>query len=200
MRIDGAYWSVWQARGPLYQRQMDANAAGCVAAVEQHLNASTNKHVNYASALIAKNASAKAEAWARWYVNHVAETYGIRGAGVVRDPPRGQVCIAHYHCPAILVEPGFVSDHDFANRIQTGEGIDGLARCLVDSIVHEFPDGGLVALSVGHMYRGVPDPGATVNDEGDDLDPAFDSEAELNDAIITAATEMLVAEVPIGQP
>lgn len=201
MRIDGTHWHVWRARGPLYQRQMDANAAGCVCAVEQHLNASTNKEVNYASALVAKDALPKSEAWARWYVTHVAEVFGIRAAGVVRDPPRGSFNIKFYHCPAMLVEPGFVSNHDFADRIQSGEGIDALARALVDSICIEFPDGGLVALSVGHLYRGTPDSGAPVNDEGDAPDPAFDTEGELNDAIITAAEEMLLRrEVPNGQP
>ena len=197
MRRDGLHWHVWRARGPLYQRQVDANAAGCVAAIEQHLNASTNKAVNYASALIV---SEKSRAWASDYVARAAETFGIRNAGVVINPPRGSYCLKFYHCPAILVEPGFVSNHDFANRVQSGEGIDALARVLVDSICATFPDGGLVALSVGHGYRGTPDPGAPVNDAGDVLDPAFDSEEELNDAIITAAEEMLLLRRPHDAP
>jgi hypothetical protein len=197
MRIDGLHWHVWRARGPLYQRQVDANNAGCVAAVEQHLNASTNKLVNYSSALIMTE---KSRPWASDYVARAADAFGIHNAGVVINPPRGQFCLKFYHCPAILVEPGFVSNHDFADRIQSGEGIDALARVLVDSICAMFPGGGLVALSVGHGYRGVPDPGAPVNDAGDVLDPAFDSEEELNDAIITAAEEMLLRRDTVPAP
>lgn len=195
-RVDGKHWHVWRARGPLWQRQIDANKAGCVAAVEQHLNASTNKSINYTCALVTGNASAKSREWAKDYVALVADRFGTRNAGVVVDPPRGMYNIKFYHCPAILVESGFVTHHDFADRIQTGDGIDALARALVDSIRMNFPDGGLVALSVGHAHRGKADPGAIVNDEGDAPDPAFDSEAELNEAIITAAEEMLLAAEP----
>lgn len=192
MRIDGKYWHVWRARGPLYQRQVDANNAGCVAAVEQHLNSTTNKIANYSCALVTKNASMKSMDWAKDYTARIAKEFGIRDAGVVVDPPRGMFNIKFYHCPAILVESGFVSNHAFANRIQVGEGIDALAKCLVDSICAMFPDGGPIALSVGHLYRGTGDQGAPVNDEGDAPDPAFDTEGELNDAIITSAEEMLL--------
>lgn len=200
MRIDGLHWHVWRARGPLYQRQVDANKAGCICAVEQHLNASTNRTVNYAMALVARNASEKSKDLARDYTALVAQEFGIRDAGIVVGPPRGEYNIKFYHCPAMLVEPGFVSNHDFADRIQSGEGIDALARVLVDAICRNFPDGGLVALSVGHLYRGTADQGAPVNDEGDAPDPAFDTEGELNDAIVTAAEEMLLRRDTVPAP
>ena len=199
MRIDGKHWHVWRARGPLYQRQIDANHAGCIAAVEQHLNAHTNENVNYATALVAKNGSETSKKWARYYVTHVAERFGISSGGIVVAPPRGEYNIRFYSCPSILVEPGFVSNHDFANRIQVGDGIDELARCLIDSICEMFPKGGLVALSVGHLYRGTADQGAPVNDEGDVFDPAFNTEGELNDAIITSAEEMLLLREPLPE-
>ena len=196
MKITGKHWHVWRARGPLYQRQIDANKAGCVAAVEQHLNAALNKDTNYATALISGNASATSKVWAKDYVSRVAVEFGIRNAGIVLGPlPRGEYNLKFYACPAILVEPGFVSNHDFADRVQTGEGIDALARVLVDSICAAFPDGGLIALSVGHLYKGTCDTGAPVNDAGDVFDPAFDTEGELNDAIITTAEEILIARL-----
>jgi len=193
MKITGKHWHVWRARGPLRQRQIDANAAGCIAAVEQHLNSTTDETVNYATALVAGNSSRTSRVWARYYVSRVAEEFQVRNAGIVLGPlPRGEGNLKFYTCPAILVEPGFISNHDFADRIQSGEGIDALARVLVDSICTLFPDGGIVALSVGHLYKGTGDTGAPVNDEGDELDPTFDTEGELNDAIIKAAEEMLV--------
>jgi hypothetical protein len=200
VKITGKHWHVWRARGPLYQRQLDANTAGCIAAVEQHLNAATNKNINYATALVAGNASTTSKAWAKDYVARAAAEFGIRNAGIVFGPlPRGERNLKHYTCPAMLVEPGFVSNHEFADRIQTGEGIDALARVLVNSICTMFPEGGLVALSVGHLYRGTRDQGAQVNDDGDTLDPAFDTEGELNDAIIDAAEELLLARLAAGE-
>lgn len=189
MRIDGKHWHVWRARGPLYQRQIDANNAGCIAAVEQHFNAVTKEKINYAEALIMHERS---RAFANDYLKRVVAKFEIPNAGVIINPPRGQGCLKFYRCPAILVEPGFISNHDYANVLQSGEGIDEMAKVLVDSVCAMFPDGGLVALSVGHGYRGTPDPGAPVNDKGDELDPAFDSEEELNDAVITSAEEQLV--------
>jgi hypothetical protein len=193
MKITGKHWHVWQARGPLRQRQLDANAAGCVAAVEQHLNSTPDKSINYATALVAGNASAKSKEWARDYVERVSTEFTMRNAGIVLGPlPRGEGNLKHYTCPAILVEPGFVSNHDFADRIQTGEGIDALGRVLVDSICAAFPDGGLIALSVGHHYKDTGDTGAPVNDEGDEPDPEFDTEGELNELIVRVAEEILL--------
>jgi len=201
-RVEGRHWHVWRARGPLRQRQLDANRAGCIAAVEQHLNSTIDETVNYATALVAGNASRKSRVWARYYVSRASEEFKVSNGGIVLGPlPRGESNLKFYSCPAILVEPGFISNHEFADRIQSGEGIDALARVLVDSICTLFQDGGLVALSVGHLYKGTGDMGAPVNDEGDELDPAFDSEGELNDAIIKAAEEMLLLRVaPNGAP
>jgi len=192
MRIEGRHWHVWRARGPLYQRQIDANRAGCVAALEQHLNSTTDKKINYSTALIAKNGSDKSKVWGRDYIARVSKEFGTKNAGIVVGPPRGEYNLKFYRCPAILLEPGFISNYMFANVVQGGEGIDELAECAVDSICEMFPDGGLVSLSVGHLYRGTPDSGAPVNDEDDEADPKFDTEGELNDIIVTSMEEMLL--------
>jgi hypothetical protein len=100
----------------------------------------------------------------------------------------------------MLLEPMFMTDPEMLRRITTGEGIDGLGRCLADSIVATFPHGGLVGLSIGHAYRGGGDKGAKApmiddnkNGEPDyDWDESFDEEAELVEAYVDSATEMLV--------
>jgi hypothetical protein len=188
---------VFRARGPLFARQQLANKVGCSAYCEAHFNAHTNKAVNYAMAIVDHAASGASKAWAREYTALCSRAFGHADRGVVIGPGRGSYNVRFAKCPAILVEPGFVSNAEFAAIVQTGEGIDAVARCLVDSIRACFPDGGLVGLSVGHMYRGKPDPGAPVN-QGELVDPATDSEAELNDLVITAAEEMLLeSEAPV---
>lgn len=192
----GPRFSVLGARGNLWHRQVLANQSGCVCYVEQHLNASLDKRICYAMALLPHNASAVTQAWAKRYTALVAETFRIPDRGIVMGPERGGYNIRFTRMPTMLVEPGFISHEPFADQARTGEGLDALARCLVTSVSEYFP-GGLVGLSVGHAYRGKPDPGAPVA-QTDILDPAFDSETELNDAIINAAEEMLLA-VP-GDP
>jgi len=91
--------------------------------------------------------------------------------------------------PALLLEPGFISDPEYAARVSTGEGADKLGRCIAAAIVKAFPAGGIVGLSVGHRYRGNGDMGAPV---AGSEDPAFDQEAELAELYLDAATEVLL--------
>lgn len=182
-------YTVHQARGPLYERQIAANKAGCVAYLEQHLNATTDRSVNYAMVIVAENASAKTKAWGKTYTSIVAREFGVKDLGVITGG-RGTFNLKFAKCPAILLEPGFVSNPEFAAMVRTGEGQDALAKCLVESIKRHF-DGGLVGLSVGHMYRGTGDRGAPVYEPEGFEDAAWDDEGEIADAIINSATKML---------
>lgn len=186
-------YPVHLAMGNLTVRQQRANRAGCVCYAEQHLNAVTDPRVNHALAIVAGNASERSKDWARTYTRLVAETFGHPDAGLSIGPPRGSYNVKLMRCPAILLEPGYISNPEFGALARTGEGLDALAQCLVDSIVRCFPVGGLVGLSVGHGNRGKYDPGARLREQEGLHDPDFDDEVELNDAIIVSATEMLEA-------
>jgi hypothetical protein len=196
MRIDGPVWSVWRARGNLTVRQHAVNAAGCIAYAEEHMNATAppkpgQKPAQYAMVIVADNASPRSIAWGGSYTRLVSETLGIPNRGVLKYSGRGSYNVQLARCPAILLEPGFISDPTFASVVATGEVLDALAKCLVDSLVENF-DPGLVGLSVGHGYRDKPDPGAILPKSAL-VDPAFANETALNDAIITTAEEMLLA-------
>lgn len=190
-------YQVHHARGSLWARQQAANKAGCQAYCEQHLNSiggDNRRHINYAMAICDANASEASKDWARTYTRVVSETFGHPDRGVLVYPGRGSYNVRFLKCPAILLEPGFISCPEFADVIRTGEGIDALAGCLVKSIRLCFPEpsAGLIGLSAGHAYRDKPDPGAPVYDKGQaDTDPKFDDETELNIAIVDAAAEML---------
>jgi hypothetical protein len=183
-------FQVHQARGPLYQRQMGCNAAGCVAVAEQHLNAHTDKSAQGAMVIVAPTAGKVTRAWGKTYTALIAKEFGIRDLGIISGG-RGTYNLKFLKAPALLLEPGFVSNPEFAHIARTGEGQDALARCLVESIKQHF-DGGLVGLSVGHMYRGTGDKGAPVHQDQGAEDPAWDQEAEICDAVVNVAAEMLV--------
>lgn len=192
--VRGPVYDVAELRGSLWLRQTTANRLGCVAYVEQHLNGHTNPDINYAMAICARNASSKSVEWAKRYTELVAEHFEMPDRGVVVGPRRGSYNVKLTRCPAFLAEPGFISNPEFAGIVVTGEGLDALAFCLVQSIRDHFPGGGLIGLSVGHRYRGKADPGAPVYDDpNEEEDPEWDDEAEIADGIIRAAVEMLVA-------
>jgi hypothetical protein len=184
-------YQVHQARGALYARQMAANEAHALGYYEQHLNATTDPKVNYSMAIVTPNASDKSKAWARSYTRLCAKEFGIRDAGIVVGG-RGSYNLKFTRMPAFLAEPGFISNPAFADVVRTGEGVDALARCLVGSIREHF-DSGLIALSVGHKYRDKADPGAQVYQTPGTEDPAWNDEAEICDAVVETASEMLRA-------
>lgn len=187
---EGPRYSVLQCRGPVSYRQQLARLRGCCSYVEQHLNAAGSVAPNYSMAIIGPGCE-RSRAMAREYTRFCAEEFGIRDGGVLVGH-RGHGNVANAGCPHFLAEPGFVSNPEFAGVARTGEGIDAMARCLVAAVRLHVPSG-LIGLSVGHKYRERPDPGAPVYVPPGTPRDGFLWEADIADAIVTAATEMLVA-------
>lgn len=174
--------------GPTYHRQVLANLRHSTCYVEGHLNASTSPAAKYACVIVSDHASIHSRAWAADFLKRVCKEFGLPNGGVASGV-RGSANISRVKCPAILIEPGFVSDPGFARVVSSGEGIDALGRVLAESIRAQFPTGGEAVLSIGHAYRGNGDMGANVVGAED---PAFDQEAELVEAYLNAATEYLL--------
>lgn len=206
----GPKYSVLQCRGPVRYRQQLASERGVICYCEGHLNAfaaqfdaqgNRKPSPQYGFVVTGKNTPPKTEDWAESYLSKIGATFGIPTKGIVRGVP-GQGCVqwVKWPTPTMLLEPLFMTDQEMAKRIMTGEGIDALGRCLADSIVETFPHGGLVGFSIGHAYRGNGDKGANApliddNKDGEpdyEWDESFDQEAELVEAYIDSATEMLV--------
>lgn len=62
----------------------------------------------------------------------------------------GNISIVHTAMPAMLLEPCFGNNPRHAAILNTTIGLKKLADVLVGTITEFFPDGGLVAFSVGH--------------------------------------------------
>lgn len=186
----GPRYSVLQCRGPVSYRQQLARSRDCVAYAEEHLNAAGSVTPNYSMAIIGPGCE-RSRAMAREYTRLCAQEFRIRDGGVLVGH-RGHGNVANAGCPHFLAEPGFVSNPEFAGIARTGEGIDAMARCLVAALRLHVP-AGLIGLSVGHKYRERPDPGAPVYVPPGAPRDGFLWEADIADAIVTAATEMLVA-------
>lgn len=154
--------------GPYSVRQRQANADKAIVYIEHHFNGSSNPHPDYTCAIVSSNSSRTSRRMAMLYAGLVAKEFGTQvhgdnGVVIGGFNGRGDGNIKRTAMPAMLVEPMFASNPAQAAIIKSQEGQTRLAKVLVDTIVQMFPDGGLVAFSVGHKYksrsskdRGVP--------------------------------------------
>jgi len=185
-------------KGDYYQRQQAANADKAVAYVEHHFNSSSSDQANYAVVVVGSNASQTSRNWGRWYAKAVADQFGTRVAGdqgilVGGWDGRGDANVKYTRMPALLLEPLFASNPQQADPIRSESGQAALARILVESIRRFFPEGGLIAFSVGHKYKtsSPKDRGAALAGGG--------MEADYAEKVLKKAAALLADEAPAAQ-
>lgn len=178
-------------------RQKAANADNASVYVEQHFN-SNEKSANYTCVIVGSNASAKSKAIAASYAVRCAAQFGTtlpETNGVIvggfRDKSgkrRGDSNVKQTKMPAVLLEPLFCNNERHAAIIRSGEGRQKLAEILAETIQDHFPNGGLIAFSVGHKYKKTrpQDKGAPVLGGGWEADFAED--------VLGRARELLLKE------
>ncbi|WP_319549571.1 N-acetylmuramoyl-L-alanine amidase [Desulfogranum marinum] len=179
-------------KGDYRTRQNKANMDDADAYVEHHFNSSSSATASYALVVTGSNASPTSKNWGRWYAKAVATFFrtkvgGDNGILVGGWNGRGDGNIKHTKMPAILLEPLFASNPQHADIIRSKRGQTDLARILVESIQRFFPDGGLIAFSVGHKYKE-----SNLNDRGAAL-VGGGSEADYAEEVLKIAAVMLEA-------
>ena len=183
-------------KGNYSTRQSKANTDKAIAYVEHHFNSSSSSTAGYAVVVTGSNASTTSKNWGCWYAKAVATFFGTKVGGdsgilVGGWNGRGDGNLKHTKMPAILLEPLFASNPRHADIIRSERGQTDLARILVESIQRFFPNGGLIAFSVGHKYKesNPDDRGAVLAGGG--------SEADYAEKVLQKAAIMLEA---IDQP
>jgi len=185
-------------KGEYLDRQRAANKDKAVAYVEHHFN-SAGPTANYALVVVGSNASQTSVNWGSWYAKAVAEQFGTqvyRPDGVARGglDGRGDGNVKHTAMPALLLEPLFVSNPQQADIVRSASGQAALARILAESIRRFFPQGGLIAFSVGHKYKT-----SRPNDRGAAL-AGGGTEAEYAEIVLKQAAALLTEAQPEPQP
>jgi N-acetylmuramoyl-L-alanine amidase len=177
-------------RGDYLARQRQANAEHAKAYVEHHFNSVASPSAGYVVVITGSNASQTSRNWGRWYAQAIHREFGVpiggdQGIKVGGFNGRGDANLRHTDMPAILLEPLFVSNPGHAEIVRSEDGQARLAQVLVDSIKRFFPDGGLIAFSVGHKYKtsNPADRGAPVVGGG--------SEADFAEQVLLRAKTML---------
>jgi hypothetical protein len=167
---------------------LDANEDNAICYVEQHFN-SAGPTANYSCVIVGSNASERSKNWGTLYSRLVSEAFQVPDRGIVIGGfnGRGDANLRHTAMPAILLEPLFASNPEHAHIIRSSVGQETLAQILVTSIRRIFPDGGLVAMSIGHKGKTSRpnDRGAAVVGGG--------FEADYAEIVLKLAEQMLLA-------
>jgi len=152
--------------------------------------------------VVSRNASAKSREWGRDYARRVSAATG----DPVRHPEDGGLLPGGYNgrgdfnlrltaMPAILGEPLFVSDPHQARFARSIEGVEALAGALAASIRENFPEGGLVALSVGHKGKT-----SSPFDRGADVAGGGTEAGLAEEVLVHAKSELELTPLPADGP
>jgi hypothetical protein len=166
-------------KGDYRERQRNASRDKATVYVEHHFNSVENPSAAYTCVVVGSNASKKSIEVAQTYAGLVSQHFGTKligkeGALIGGFNGRGNSNVYYTDCPAVLLEPLFVSNPVHAAIVRSDRGQDTLAECLAFTIKECFPNGGLIAFSVGHKYKTAApkDRGAPVVGGGNEADYA----------------------------
>ena len=150
-------------KGWYKSRQLKATQDKACIYIEQHLNSVESCKPNYCMTLVKKGCNDQTKMFAAKYCDCVVKRLGIplynkTGIKGVISSDRGYGNLAYSKMTALLLEPFFLSSEEMQALITT----DWLwvkvqlVEALYETIKVFFPDGGLIALSVGHKYKPKP--------------------------------------------
>lgn len=162
-KLMAKYHILWVASGSdrrdYKARQLYANDKGAVCYIEGHYNAKVYDKPgtadNPASCLVASNSGSKTRNMAAFFAAHVHQTFGYPNGGCVVTEPgiAGYWNLYYAKGNSLLLEPLYVSDPEQAIMAQSELGQDRIAQ-IINTMVRKFyPDGGVIAFSVGHKYK-----------------------------------------------
>jgi hypothetical protein len=188
--MEAAVYEVRFYKGDYIERQRRANVDRAAAYIEHHFNSSSSPTADYTVVITGSNASQTSRNWGRWYAQAISREFevpvgGDQGIKVGGYDGRGDGNLRHTNMPAILLEPLFASNPRHADIVRSEDGQMRMAGALVDSIKRFFPDGGLIAFSVGHKYKT-----SNPNDRGAPL-VGGGTEAEFAEKVLLKAEELL---------
>lgn len=176
-------------RGDYSKREYDANVAHADAVWHQHVN-SFNSSAAYALVEVARPvterelavAKAAADGYARIFGGGLGSGDGVK---VLEDGDRAEYIIDNNR-EAYISEPAFGSNPAQARMLADPAVQRAIAQVNVDALRAHYPDGALIALSVGHKYKT-----SAPNDRGCVIVGTGLMEADVNEAIIGYMAELL---------
>ena len=142
--------------GDYKDRQKEANEDGAICYIEQHFNSVEDNKVNYTLVLVKEDSPEISFQMGEYYTEKISKKFQIKkgngkGLTIIKDGDRGYGNLKYAEMPSILLEPFFLSSPEGLKWAQ--ERQDELAEILAETIYVYFPEGGLIAFSIGHKYK-----------------------------------------------
>jgi hypothetical protein len=171
-------YSVIIPKGDYPPRNRSANAAGAKIYIDHHFN-SAGATASYCLMETSTTVvPAPSRALGALMGKYMSAAIGNKNVGVKAIAPgsRGHVCIGQCKMPCVISEPLFVSNPTQAAWIKVPANRQKLAEAEARAIMEYLPNGGIVALSVGHKYKTTSpnDRGASVAGGGNEATLAED--------------------------
>jgi len=141
-----------------HERQQLAAKAGCSFVVSFHFNSFSDPRANGAE--VYHNAKGNAQTIAEKLLTAITEVLKNRPRGVKDAKGSRAGFIRHYHCPAVLLEPCFISNPDEAALVHDVKTLQLLGKAIADVLDSWFPEDAVIGLDIGHKFKRSDDQGA----------------------------------------
>ncbi len=137
------------------ERQKTAGQKGCQLVISFHFNSSANPKAKGAE--VYHNEKGESEVLADALLSSITQVLGVRARGVKKAKGTRASFLQHYPCPAVLLEPCFVTNpkeaaflHDIKTMRRLGEAIAGTIL-LVTRPSSPIPS--VLGLDIGHKFK-----------------------------------------------
>jgi len=159
-------------------RQLYANSKGAVAYVAGHHNSkvytvdvdgdgvadmdSVGLADNPTMVIVCDNASRTSQEMGSYFAKECSKAFKVPlfqqrghlpGLRVLKRGDRAYFNLYYTKMKAVLLEPLWVSDGELAMLAQSEDAQDKIAKIIENMIRKFFPNGGLIAFDVGHLYK-----------------------------------------------
>ena len=134
-----------------HERQQVAMKAGCHFVVSFHFNSFSDPRANGAE--IYHNGKGNAQTIAEKLLTVITSVLKNRARGVKDAKGSRAGFIRHYHCPAVLLEPCFVSNPNEAALVHDVKTLRALGEAIANVLRSWLPDDAVVGLDIGHKFK-----------------------------------------------
>lgn len=148
-------WLKGDYTGKNKERQKAAGQKGCSLVISFHFNASANPKASGAE--VYHNEKGNAETVAKALLSSITQVLGVKARGVKKAKGTRASFIQHYPCPAVLLEPCFVTNpkeaallHDVAVIRKLGETLAATLFAHTPTRPHAHTP---IGIDIGHKFK-----------------------------------------------
>jgi hypothetical protein len=134
-----------------HERQMQASKANCRLVISFHFNAHNNPKTSGSE--VFSNGKGDADYIAAKLLHIITSVLGTKSRGVKKAEGSRAGFLRFYHCPAILLEPCFITNPDEANLVHDVQVIRKLGEAIADALVKWLPFDAVIGIDIGHKFK-----------------------------------------------